>query len=356
MANFTHEYFVRRLPRVDVGWQMPSGSTIVGAYLSFALLWGLGFILLLAALVVEGSGAFLGISALVCFGLGVWAAAAMDRESKAKRETKKRTEEDKRLKTEARARALRLAQVDNMSGDQFEAFVGELFSYDNRVKKVESLGGPGDMGADIIVHYGGAKTAVQVKRHASSISREAVSEVVTAADYYGCETASVVASALFTPDARQMATGLQVKLVDRDALADWIIREAKPLLAKLTLHQVRQLSGEDFEWLIQRLLLTQDWEDVEARGGPGDLGADLLAYRGGYTAVVQAKRYTGSVSRKAVSDVVAAKKYHGADRAIVVSTGTYTSDARQLATAVGCELIGQADLTEWLRNFPSPSS
>ncbi|WP_165394854.1 restriction endonuclease [Methanofollis fontis] len=64
-----------------------------------------------------------------------------------------------------------------------------------------------------------------------------------------------------------------------------------------------------------------------------DQGADLVISQDGTKAVVQAKYYEGKVSNAAIQEVVASKAYYGADDAMVVTTGSFTSSALELAEA-----------------------
>jgi len=66
---------------------------------------------------------------------------------------------------------------------------------------------------------------------------------------------------------------------------------------------------------------------------------------------VQAKYYKGSVSNKAVQEVVASMKYYNCNKGIVVSTGKFTKGAKELAMANGIELWDKEKLLENLNNL-----
>ncbi|MGH9846235.1 MAG: restriction endonuclease, partial [Blastocatellia bacterium] len=73
-------------------------------------------------------------------------------------------------------RALRLADVDNLSGEQFERYVNELLKAQGY--RTEMTPARNDYGVDIVAERGGVSYAVQCKRHGENISRGAVSDAV----------------------------------------------------------------------------------------------------------------------------------------------------------------------------------
>jgi superfamily II DNA or RNA helicase len=79
---------------------------------------------------------------------------------------------------------------------------------------------------------------------------------------------------------------------------------------------------------IERLLWFLGFEDVRNIDGPHDEGGDLLALRGGYRWVFQAKwKKTGLVPESAVEEVDAAKAFYQADRAVVATNRSMTAKA-----------------------------
>src|SRR5687768_14155460 len=82
----------------------------------------------------------------------------------------------------------------------------------------------GDFGIDIIAIQEKRTYAVQVKRYKRSVSRRAISDAVAGRDYYRCDYAMVVTNSYFTPDAVRLAEATECQLVDRDLLAEWILK------------------------------------------------------------------------------------------------------------------------------------
>jgi len=118
-------------------------------------------------------------------------------------------------------RALRLADVDNMSGIDFEHYVGRLL--DHRGFRVKKTKGSGDLGVDLIAYKNGIKYSIQVKRSIGNVSRRAVSDAVAGKDHYGCNAAMVITNSYFSKGAIEMARSTGCELIDRDTLSEWII-------------------------------------------------------------------------------------------------------------------------------------
>jgi restriction system protein len=127
-------------------------------------------------------------------------------------------------------------------------------------------------------------------------------------------------------------------------------REAKRLRA-LQLSHVDEMTGVEFEVYVSKLLMNQGFRSVAITGHSGDLGVDIVAHRNGSKIAVQVKRNARKVSRRAVSDVVAARGYYGAVGAMVVTNNWFTPGARTLVEVTGCELVGREQLTNWIMSF-----
>jgi hypothetical protein len=118
---------------------------------------------------------------------------------------------------------------------------------------------------------------------------------------------------------------------------------------KRLVEDLDSLSGVEFETYLMKLL-TEHGFDVRTTAATGDQGADLIARRNGRTIVIQAKRYQGSVGNRAVQEVVGAVKYYRADEAWVITSGTFTVSAKELARVNSVELIDGYALRN--RRFP----
>jgi restriction system protein len=113
-----------------------------------------------------------------------------------------------------------MAQIDEMSGHQFERAMGEIFR--KQGFEVEVTKGSGDQGADLILQSKGRRIVVQTKRWASNVSNDAVQEVVAAKKFYRATEAMVVATSDYTKSAKALAKANGVQLVARPQLAGWL--------------------------------------------------------------------------------------------------------------------------------------
>jgi HJR/Mrr/RecB family endonuclease len=119
-----------------------------------------------------------------------------------------------------------------------------------------------------------------------------------------------------------------------------------------TPHHLAQLSGTDFENLLNRLFTAMGYQ-VQHIGKTGDQGGDLIANANGDRILIQAKCYRDwSVGNAAVQQAVAAMKYYDCNKTMVVTTSdAFTREAVDLAKAHGTELISKARLSELLLTY-----
>src|SRR5258708_402277 len=114
------------------------------------------------------------------------------------------------------------------------------------------------------------------------------------------------------------------------------------LLARLL-----ELSPAAFERLSQRLLRESCFVEVKVTGRSGDGGIDgvgIIRLGGllGFPVLVQCKRYRGSVSASVIRDFRGAMMGR-ADRGLVITTGTFSRDAKIEATRDGAPPIDLVD-------------
>jgi len=108
------------------------------------------------------------------------------------------------------------------------------------------------------------------------------------------------------------------------------------------------LNGYDFETFLNNLFTRLGYSVIQTPKS-GDQGTDLLLSKDGIKTVVQAKRYSGTVSNKAIQEIVASKKYYNAEKAMVITTGNFTKSAFELAQANGVELWDGKKLEKTIR-------
>ena len=122
------------------------------------------------------------------------------------------------------------------------------------------------------------------------------------------------------------------------------------------LRVIKNITPEAFERLCQRLLRESGFIHVEVTGRSGDGGIDGkgVVRMGGllsFHVIFQSKRYKGSVSAAVVRDFRGAMVGR-ADKGLLITTGTFTRDARTEAQRDGAppiHLIDGEDLVEKLK-------
>lgn len=114
----------------------------------------------------------------------------------------------------------------------------------------------------------------------------------------------------------------------------------------LLLAKVQTIDPAAFERLSQRLLRKSGFTQVEVTGKSGDGGIDgkgvVRVNLVSFHVLFQCKRYQGSVSAGTVRDFRGAMQGR-ADKGLIMTTGTFTPDARREATRDGAPAIDLID-------------
>ncbi len=123
------------------------------------------------------------------------------------------------------------------------------------------------------------------------------------------------------------------------------------------LEVLQALPPDKFERLCQRLLREAGFISVRVTGRPGDEGIDGIGVYQmalvSFPVFFQAKRYRGTVRAGAVRDFRGAMSGRG-DKGLLITTGTFTADAKHEATREGpppIDLIDSDRLCELLREY-----
>ena len=126
---------------------------------------------------------------------------------------------------------------------------------------------------------------------------------------------------------------------------------------EVLLDSLMAMTPDGFERLAKRLLREADFDSVNVTGRSGDGGIDGLGvYRLGlvsFPVFFQCKRYRGSVGPSAVRDFRGAM-YGRGDKGLLITTGTFTADAKREATRDGAppiDLIDGERLCDLLQRF-----
>ena len=112
------------------------------------------------------------------------------------------------------------------------------------------------------------------------------------------------------------------------------------------LQQLKAMAPDAFERLAQRLLRESGFVRVEVLGKSGDGGIDgsgvLRMNLISFQVLFQCKRYAGSVASSVVRDFRGAMQGR-ADKGLIITTGTFTAEAKKEATRDGAPSIDLID-------------
>jgi restriction system protein len=129
-------------------------------------------------------------------------------------------------KRREKLKALQIADLERLSGADFEQYVGTLLKAQGFAVYLTKT--TGDYGIDMLATKGRVTYAIQTKCYKETVSSHAVSEAVASKQYYRADKAVVITSNFFTPNAKMLAARTNCVLIDRLQLADWIIALRKP--------------------------------------------------------------------------------------------------------------------------------
>jgi restriction system protein len=124
------------------------------------------------------------------------------------------------------------------------------------------------------------------------------------------------------------------------------------LRADIDMQWVRGLRWQDFEQQMAEVYRQKGYQVEETGGGGPDGGVDLKLRKDGLTTVVQCKHWkTWKVNVKPVRELFGVMTAEGADSAIFITSGRYTSDALKFAAGKPIELIDQHGFLDLVRCF-----
>ena len=123
-----------------------------------------------------------------------------------------------------------------------------------------------------------------------------------------------------------------------------------------TVDEVSRMTGRQFEEFLARLFSRMSYRDITLTPTTNDQGGDLLCLTpSGARAVIQAKRWKGSVGNRAVQELLGAMLNYGRTEGMVVTNSTFTKAARELAMKDSRVAIRDGQwLTEQITQFLPP--
>lgn len=114
-----------------------------------------------------------------------------------------------------------------------------------------------------------------------------------------------------------------------------------------------KMTPAQFEHAVADILRGNGWRRVKVSGKAGDRGADVIGTDPqGRRVVVQAKRYgsTNKVGSPEVQVLIGSQRIHKADRAMIVTSSSFTSAASELADEFGdIDLVDGVELARLAR-------
>ncbi len=164
-----------------------------------------------------------------------------------------------------------------------------------------------------------------------------------AADQSSAQVKAEVRKLLAAHNALNASRRSQAKAAGADA-EDSVEEEAA--WTEVLLQELRAMAPDAFERLAQRLLRESGFVKVEVTGKSGDGGIDgsgvLRMNLISFHVLFQCKRYSGSVRTDVVRNFRGAMQGR-ADKGLIITTGTFTADARKEATRDGAPAIDLID-------------
>lgn len=145
---------------------------------------------------------------------------------------------------------------------------------------------------------------------------------------------------------------MEFRSIQNDGKVDGISKEPLQESAEINyrtelMEIIRKLPPEGFERLCQRLLRESGFEKVTVTGKSGDGGLDGIGIMQvnpfvSFTVLFQSKRYVGTVTAGQVRDFRGAMMGR-TDKGIIITTGTFTSDAKREAEREGVPALELVD-------------
>ena len=150
-----------------------------------------------------------------------------------------------------------------------------------------------------------------------------------------------------------VAAGVLIVLVGWELARRWVSLLRPAGWRALNVEQMMALAPSAFEQYVAQRIFARQGYQVHNTPDVKDGGIDIiLTDRDGTTAVVQCKRYRGTVGEEIVRDLYGTMLHSGATQGFLVTTGNISPAARRWAVGKPLELIDGARLVELARSLP----
>lgn len=123
---------------------------------------------------------------------------------------------------------------------------------------------------------------------------------------------------------------------------------------RITIHDIDQMEGSEFEKYLYRFFTELGYDDTYKTQGSGDFGADLVfTDREGIRNVLQAKCYAehNKIGLSAVQEIYSSMRYYEADKCTVLTSSYFTKACETLAGVNGVKLLDRNDLVQLIEDF-----
>jgi len=161
--------------------------------------------------------------------------------------------------------------------------------------------------------------------------------------------------AMAAPNFALFGGGLLLIIAAISALNAW--RRGQLIERQKDIGTLRAISWQEFEELVGEAYRRKGYAVTETGGGGADGGVDLSIRRGGERLLVQCKRWRmDKVGVKVVRELYGVVAAEGATGGVVISSGTFTQEAKDFARGKPLELLDGSELLRLIADVQrSPS-
>lgn len=144
-------------------------------------------------------------------------------------------------------------------------------------------------------------------------------------------------------------------------MAFWKVRDRQQIASTITHSQsasaLGDLSWQDFEKLVGEAFRQRGFAVTETGGGGADGGVDLVLSKDGERSLVQCKQWRAyKVGVDVVRELYGVMAAKGAARGYVVTSGTFTDEAKRFAAGRNIHLVDGPELYAMIQQARRPSS
>lgn len=116
------------------------------------------------------------------------------------------------------------------------------------------------------------------------------------------------------------------------------------------MNRVDTMEGLEFEEFTCEILRENGYNNIKKTQASGDYGVDVIACKDNKKYVIQCKRYKYTLGIAAIQQVYTGKDYYNADVAVVLTTSSFTSSAKNAAKKLDVKLWDSIILQTLMKN------